>query len=264
MRNIIKAQFYQLTKEVIPLFTFIGVTACSILISIFVDDNSYINDAPVSGGESFANNMIGFITFSMLFVAITVPLMCGNDFLDKTTNYELLSGHIRRDVFFGRAIPPIIVGTLGCVLSSTAPIIATTIRNGWGDDISIGDVAFRVFLLLFPVIRIICELIFLSFLLKNPYIVMALGWVGIMIGNMLVIGNMLGFTSSYFTLGFTTITKVITVDVWTTYGLEENVNLVFDTALPVSDIIISILSSVIISAACLYLGYIFFKKDDLN
>ncbi len=258
MKNIIKAQFYQLTKEFIPFFTLVGVTLCSVLITMAADLQFFGETEPRTGCECFAESSLGFVTMAMLFVAITVPMMCGNDFLDKTTNYELLSGHIRREVFFGRAIPTIIVGTLGCMIASTAPVIAATIRNGWGDYISADDVCFRFFLMLFPVIRIICELILLSFIIKNPYIVMALGWLSVMIGNM-IIG-----LGSYFSLGFTTIAKTITVDSWLTYGLEENVNFIYDAAFPAADVALVIISSVLISAAALYLGYIFFKKDDLN
>ena len=258
MKDIIKAQFYQLTKEFIPFFTFIGITLCSVLITMAADLQVFGETEPRTGCECFAESSFGFVTMGMLFVAITVPMMCGNDFLDKTTNYELLSGHIRRDVFFGRAIPTIIIGTLGCIVASIAPIVVATIRNGWGDYIGIEDACFRLFLMFFPVIRIICELIFLSFIIKNPYIVMALGWLSVMIGNMLI------GTGGYFSLGITTIGKVVTVDAWSTYGLEENVNFIYDAAFPAADVALVIISSVVVSAAALYLGYIFFKKDDLN
>lgn len=258
MKDIIKAQFYQLTKEFIPFFTLIGITLCSVLITMAVELQFFGETEPKTGCECFAESSLGFVSMAMLFVAITVPMMCGNDFLDKTTNYELLSGHIRREVFFGRAIPTIIVGTLGYMIASTAPVIATTIKNGWGDYISIEDACFRLFLMFFPVIRIICELIFLSFIIKNPYIVMALGWLSVMIGNMLI------GTGGYFSLGITTIGKVVTVDSWSTYGLEENINFIYDAAFPAADVALVIISSVVVSAASLYLGYIFFKKDDLN
>lgn len=261
MRNIIKSQLYQFSKERIPFITLFCITAFITAVKIITDTWDIAGTEPVTGGSCFADTLMQSNLLSLLFVVISVSFVCGNDFTDKTTNHELLAGHLRRDVFFGRAVTSIIVGTSGWLLMTLVPIIAMTIKNGWGTQILIGDALFRLFLMLFPVIRIICEIAMLCFIVKNPFISMTISWISILTLGMAseTIGE------GHLFLGTSNLFSISVVDTWMNYGLSDGTNyFIYDMTLPSGDIIGTIAASVIFGAAALYIGYTFFRNDDMN
>jgi len=65
-------------------------------------------------------------------------------------------------------------------------------------------------------------------------------------------------------LGFTTINNISTIDFWYTYGLDTDIRYIYETAMPTGDIVSIIVVSLLFAAAALYLGYMFFKNDDMH
>lgn len=257
MKKIIKSQFYQFFLELIPCVSFICIVALSIWLAIA--ENSF--GEPITGDVYYADFLIQGTMLPLFFIAIAIPILCGGDFLDKTSNYELMSGHLRWESYFGRVIPCIVIGVLGWLIISVAPIIVLTIMNGWGGKIAVSAVIGRYALTLLPLIRFICEIIFLTFVIKNPYIIMALSYV------MIMVMSIMAPKGNPFLTGLSNVLHFSWIDSWVTYGLgslDGSTNYIYEASIPPSDIINTVVFSVIISAAVLYLGYVFFKKDDME
>ena len=252
MKNIIKSQFYQIKNERLLVIVFFTLMAALLMNAFF----GMGDGEALSAGETAVYLLPFEVQISALFIFMQTGIFCCSDFKDKTANYELMSGHTRKEVYFGRVIPCLIVGTLGWILLMCMPYVILTLLRGWGTEISFRTVMVRFLLMIFPVLRLICEFIFISFLVRNPYIVMAAGYVAFCIGGM-------SFTSSCF-LGMTNLTMLSTIDVWVTFGLSGSLNYVYESYLTSSEIIGTIVSSVIFGGASLYMGYYFFRTDDVN
>lgn len=262
MKNLIKAQLYQLKKDRLVQLVFGGmllillVTAyMNQLLAVTVD---YAIDT-VTGGGYFSNSLVGVIMVGLMFVIIAVPRICGWDFTDKTTNYELMSGHIRKEVFFSRIIVSLLAGVVGWLILFCAPLAVTSIINGWGEKLPLSEAVLRGILMLFPIIRLVCELSCFTFILKNPYITMGIGYVLFM----LQISPVFPIKNSHL-LGISNLSMLGTIDLWTTYGLDGELNYIFEAYLGAGDIAGTILASIAASLLSLFLGYIFFKNDDIN
>ena len=265
MLNIIKSQLFQFRKERISKLLFFGLIAMFILIAFVAVIQSEIPSAATAmtdatGGGYFATNTRFFIFMPLIYIATVVAQFCGQDFTDKTANYELMSGRRRYQCYFGRVIPAIIIGVIGCLIISVTPVITVTIFKGWGERMAVADVVLRYALMIFPMIRVGCEFVFITFLVKNPYIAMGLGYLYSMVSMYAEIFSSDGFMF----FGSTNVILLSYVDVWTTYGLEGEVNFIYDAALPTSTIIGTIVISLAVAAISLFLGYVFFKNDDMN
>ncbi len=258
MLNIMKSQIYQLKKDKLIVFVFIAVFFMqnfNILMDKFLGMEETTTDIyVVSNGIFIAFNAV-------LFVLILTAQLCNADFMDKTTNYELMSGHQRKEVYLGRVIPCIIICIIGGVFMMVSPVIISLILNGWGTKLDAGEIILRGVLLIFPMLRLICEFIFLSFLIKNSYIVMILGYFVFMFGSSAILFLP---DSQSLILGVSNINELCFVDIWVTYGLEEDMNYIYEASLDISQIVGTIIISIIMSVISLYLGYVFFKNDDLN
>ncbi len=260
MGNIIKSQFYQLKKYKLIFFSLVGITALLTAVPVIFDSFGAYEEL-LTGSEYFAGGsvLMGQLLMAM-YVAVAVAMICGGDFPDKTANYELMSGHLRRDIYLGRAVVAYITAVAGWFIISFTPVIVMTAINGWGDDISVADMTFRALLMLFPLTRMVCEFVMLTFLIKNPYVTMCGGYFFIMVSGMISETIPDGFAF----MSFANLMKIGTVDAWVTYGLHDGGNFTYDPYLPADVIAQTIIVSVIVGAAALYLGYIFFKNDDMN
>lgn len=258
MRDIIKSQLYQLKKNKLAAIVFIGLAAvltAMVFMLVGLNDDKSLN----AGCYYFAFYLSVTNTCSMMFSVVAVGEMCAGDFTDKTANYELMSGHTRKEVYFGRVIPCLAVGTLGSFFLVLLPLIITTAVYGWGTKLSAGAAALRLGLMLFPIIRIVCEFIFITFVVKNPYAVMGIGYLTLMLGQSDPL-----LQSDSVLLGVTNIGFLSRVDSYYVYGLNGEVHFIFDGSLGLSEIIGTIAASVIVGGLAIYMGYVFFGKDDLN
>lgn len=260
MKNIIKSQLFQLKKDTISIFTFIAIALVEFMLLFMVTDTANGTDIMLSGGEMAVGMFSMVAVLSQFFMYIFTAQSVGADFRDKTCNYEIMSGHTRFQVFFGRAIPTVVVSTAGTMLLMLLPMIVLVAVYGWGNMVSLWDCIARFLLMAFPIMRIICEFILLSFIIRNPYIIMGLSY---------VVFILLGINDSIMNnytpvLGLTTINNICYIDFWYTYGLDTDVRYIYETAMPAGDIISIIAVSLLFAAASLYLGYVFFRNDDMH
>lgn len=80
---------------------------------------------------------------------------------------------------------------------------------------------------------------------------------------MLQVSPMFPIKSNYL-LGISNLSMLGTIDMWTTYGLDGELNYIFEAYLGAGDIAGTVLASLAASLLSLFLGYIFFKNDDIN
>lgn len=262
MKNLIKAQLYQLKKDRLVQLVFAGmfiILMLAMYMNQLLSETSSSGLDTVTGGGYFANSLSGVIMVGLMFVIIAVPRICGWDFTDKTTNYELMAGHIRREVFFSRIIVSLLAGVIGWLILFCAPLAVTGIMSGWGEKLPLTEAVLRGALMLFPIIRLVCEFSCLTFIIKNPYLTMGIGYVLLM----LQVSTVFPIKNS-FLLGISNLTMLGNVEIWTTYGLDGELNYIFEAYLGAGDIAGTILASLGAGLLSLFLGYIFFKNDDIN
>lgn len=259
MRNLIKSQLYQMKKSTLPLTLFIALIVMAV-VQYFGEIN--YQRQSLSAGKYLADNGAAVLFVAIIFGICFTGYICGMDFTDKTTNYELMSGHTRGQVYFARAILSIIGGTLGTLLVILVPVIFGIAAYGWGSEITVKDTVIRLILVSIVTMRIICEFVFFTYVLKTPYFTMGLAYVIFMFGfAMQAFSN----KTSVF-LGITSLNRLAEFESWMTYTLDDTVNTikVYDAALSGGDIAGIMLSSICIGALFLWLGYRFFSNDDLN
>ncbi len=255
-----KAQLIQLRKDKICRFIFIGVLAVTLIIVLMMADMAS-GDIRFTGGEQAIMLLTMTQLLAQFFMYLFTAQACGADFMDKTCNYEIMSGHTRRDVFFGRVIPTLIIGTLGTMFLIAAPVVAEVIiLGGWGDKVSLTDMLLRFLLMAFPVARVICEFIFLTFIIKNPYIVMGISYM-----LCIILGMNIPVTRDHcFVLGMSNMNAITVIDRWNSFGLGGDLYYVYETGLSADFVLPTVIVSVVIGAAALLLGYTFFKNDDMH
>ena len=152
MNNILKGQLYMLPKYIISHFVFIGIALIMALTAVFTIKASpmLIQNAGIFACVPDTLNSL----LSVSYIFILTAQVCLSDFSDKTSYYELMGGHTRLEVFLGRAIPCIVLGTLGTLVLMIVPDITATVLLGWGVDIPVGQIILRRLLLIFPLMRI--------------------------------------------------------------------------------------------------------------
>ncbi len=258
MRNIVKAQFFQIARDKIIKY----IVVVTLLMQTLMVILPILLDAVEvsSAGEFFATSGGSLTSFPLFFLILMTAEICGADFIDKTHNYELLSGHKRIEVYLGRILPALLMGGLSALLLAILPVGIYVVLYGWGTKVAVGQVVIRFLLLLFPLVRLVCEFACLTFLFKNPYVVMGLGYLAFM--STMIITEMI--ESKCVFLGVTNITWVLMVSKWQTYGLGGDINYIFDASTSAVMVWGTIAASVFFGLAALGLGYIFFKSDDMN
>ena len=260
MKNIVKAQFFQIKRDKIIKYIVVVTLLMQVLIAmlpIWLDTAE-----PVPAGEYFSMNGGATSTFTLFFLILVTAEICGADFLDKTHNYELMTGHRRYEVYLGRVIAAAVVGGVGALFFTILPVGIYAVLYGWGPKVAFAPVLLRWGLMLLVYLRMVCEFAFLTFLVKNPYVVMGFGYVVFMMSMMLASGTTISVNSVF--LGTTNLTLLGMVSKWATYGLGGDMNYIFDASISAGTILGTVAASVVFGAVALYLGYVFFKHDDMN
>lgn len=127
MWNVMKAQRYQIKGDNVIIY---GILAAFLIpvLPIFFDGTS---SGDMTGGM-FAVSVLGTIPIALLIASLVlVSRICGCDMDDKTINYELLSGHSRGQIYFGRVIMSLVYTVVaGLVIMVLPTAVITMIRAG--------------------------------------------------------------------------------------------------------------------------------------
>jgi len=216
------------------------------------------SDIPIILGEM---NMIvlGF------FVILMTARIMGWDYTDKTLNYELMAGHSRRDVYWSRVFLSLVMIMVGCIIYLFLPLFLFGVVNGWGYTSDMGDIILRYGLSFLPLFRLAGECVLLTVLLKNCYMSMIIGYVlyessGII---MLVLEPLVDIEWTV-QLCFVNFKNLLYMDKSRLQYINGEDVMVYQTALEPELIIGTIGVSLVVGIACLGLGYLYFKKSDMN
>lgn len=203
----------------------------------------------------------------MLPIAILIlsTRITGWDYADKTMNYEILSGHSRSEVYWSR----ILVSICWCmglsIIFIFLPIILLTIINGWGYSMEVGGAIKSCLLILLPILRTTCEFMLFTFLTGNCYLGLLIGF------GYIEISSIIGMTLEQYhiidkctwQIATTNIAALLTFNGKFGYVDGEDVE-VYEAMLEPSLVSGTVIASLMISAGCILLGYLIFRKRDIS
>jgi len=256
MHNIMKALNYQTLRDNFLIYSLIaGILP---MLSVFTEDN-------LNGGLVVVTVSMGISVFIGMALVIIVPRISGWDYTDKTMNYELLAGHKRSDVFWGRALMSIVWGLGIAIIVVGLPLLIISLVLGWVDNLDLGNTVFRLVLLIFPTFRLICELILITFLVKNCYLAMICGYMYVMFSTMADM-FLIELSDFKFTTQLSVPNAMRLLD-FSNYSMGfvngEDIY-IYETAIDSGFVAETIIVSLIGGAVCLLIGYFVFKKSDVN
>ena len=252
MWNIIKAQLYQLRRErIIGIFFLLALflMGTSIVGEILDDGNTFQGCEYILRLGSYHTGIAG------IYVVLLTGIMVGMDFLNRTVNYELMTGHTRIEVFLGRVLPAICIGICCGIILLLIPAVVISLLFGWGNYFTVAQYTLRLLLMIFPFFRIICEMIFLTVMLKNPYVVSAVGYLVNVLGMFFPPSNVLGMSN---------LNLLCRYSQWEVYTFGEKSYRIVDAALNGADVVKTVAVSVLIGVLFLTLAYHYLHYDDLN
>lgn len=257
MKNLIKAQLYQLKKNRILILIFLAL--CVMQVSGSAGEMAY-EDWKLSAGGYLATNGYVILSPVILIVTLVTAEVCGADFMDKTGNYELMAGYRRKDIFFSRTVLSILLSLPAMFLLLLIWAVAAVAFGGWGTELSPEAVLTRTVLMIFPILRLICEFVFLSYVIKNQYIVMGCGLFLFMGNTVLSIPE---HTRMFSSVG--SIHELVSFSCWSTFRLVDEKEIrIYESAISGSNALGIVVMSVLAGVLFLWLGYQFYKKDDLH
>ena len=258
MKNIMKSIGYEILHSKMLIRIYILFIALMVLVTVL-----NTNSTGISG--LLADNDTLPYEFQTYMVAIIVGIICGSDFPDKVANYEITSGHSRVNVFLARALMAICSAAILATVLSFVPILFGNVVFKWGNKLVLSDVVIRNLLLFFPYVRMAAFIVVLTFLVKNPYVIMASGFVMMMGGS--IIGDMTQNSSNVF-ISIYNMHLLCTYDGWSTYNLDPVKGIVeynaYNSAVTPSLVFGTIGVSLFMTAFYLFMGYALFRRDDMN
>lgn len=258
MRNIIKAQRYQLKRDYFLYATIFLLVAIYVVLII----NSVTQKEIINGGMMFlySGEMLGI--FGILVTLVITGRICGWDFQDKTINYEAVYGHSRSAIFGGRALFSFQAVLIMLSLLLFLPMLYGIGKNGWGPNVDLKDALLRIVIYYLANIRLVSELICLSFILKNGMLATFIGYVGVEIAA--IPAMMIEKESIFWTAVIPQVTYVLS------YTNQKNLFVDgHEVPFMISELTPSfaagcILSSILLSLLALIAGYCSFRKSDMR
>ncbi len=262
MKNIIRSLIYDIFKSKMYLRVCLYLLLANIIIVIFM-----VKDNIGQDGESallLADSPTTFTVFSVILMGIIVGKIVSGDFNDRVISYEISSGHSRLTLYLARGTLAVAFGTVVALIMGFVPIVIC-IFYGWGNTLDLGDVIARYMLCAFPFIRISAFMVCASFVIKNYYASLLSGLIINEVFSILY--NTVDNTANY-SMGMYNIKKLMSFAEWHIYNLEPSKGVVnycsYVTEITPDLVINTILFSLGAAIVYLFVGYIFFRRDDLK
>lgn len=263
MYNIIKSMSYQIKRD---NFTYYAILAAFGLYFFII-----CYSGPDAKWEEFTGSYMvqllgngGFMGLSVAILLLSTRIM-GWDYTDKTINYEILAGHKRSEVYWGRVIASLICNIGLIIPGVVAPIGLCTIINGWGNGMEVGGALLRVALFILPLLRLTCEFTFITVLMSNGFVGLIVGYIYLQVSSLatVFIEEMNDKINITWQLVEANCIELLTFNSKMGFIDGEDV-VVYITDIEPSLIISTVVASLGISAVLLILGYVIFKKRDLR
>jgi len=253
MRNIIKAQIYQIKQDKLLWILFIGM----ILLNIREIVSHVFYQPDNLSGSYFCANLSNFGMYSTVFILLTAVYLMGRDYMDQTINLEIAYGYSRGAVFWGRVFSTLFVTALTTMLLLCVIPVCSTVWFGWGTEIAVSEFLFRVLVYFFLVIRVTCEMILLTVVFREPYKAYIISFVVYVVSGFLETKNGYVFAASAGA-------EIFDFEGWIVYHLDGTGDILYEKVLSGSTAWLFILTSIGIGAACLSLAAHFFRINDLD
>ena len=262
MKNLIKAQLYQISRTRVYYLVFITLMMLAVLFGAveYLNGTDNLEEWQKLTASDFATRMEMVVSIAMMGIAFFAAFFCADDFSDKTMNYEMMSGKLRKQTYFSRASITIVFCTIfGLVMVSTS-LGVSYMLTGWGDSVPFSAAAVRILLLVFPFFRVSCLFIMIAYFIKRPGFAFLTDYMVFAIASLIKAAD---DESGVLTV-FSTVGSIMRYKEWHIFGLESPVEMVY-TPMPESGLIIRcILVSLAVGGLYLLLGYNFFHTDDLE
>lgn len=263
MWNIVKGLNYQIKRDNGIVYIYlIGVFVLGCFLFDYID--SYKMEELTGSLYGVMHGEPCFMVLGIL-VALLTARIAGWDYTDKTLNYELMSGHSRGQVYWSRVWVSLVWSLITCVIVAFVPILLFSVINGWGIKADMGGMLLRYALIVFPMFRLMSECILLTVLMRNCYMVMVIGFV------MYEFSWVFGVMSEPLT-NYELTTQLTSMNVYRLIYFEKSsfvyINgedvIVYETAMEPSFLIGTVAISLLVGFACLLVGYLYFRKSDMD
>lgn len=262
MKNIMKSIWYEILRSKLMIRIYI-IFILFIVLTTVLNVGDSVQEGHTSG--MLAGNPNITYEIQLFVLGFVVALICGEDYKDKVANYEVMSGHSRISIFFARSLMGIIAGTIMAEILSFVPIITGILIDGWGSELVLSDILIRHLLFIFPYLRLAAFFALLTYLVKNPYVIMAAAFL-IATLSVLIIG-MVEHSKSFFVSLFNFV-LLTNYDGWSIYNLDPEKGIVkffsYNSSVSSEMIIGTIVVSLIMTGIYLFMGYALFRRDELN
>lgn len=257
MKNIIKAQLYQIKRDKALWIMFFGIALLNLsgMMNYIIKCN--MDKREGLSGSFFGANTSDMGMYCTVYIILAAVYMMGRDYMDKTVNEEVLYGYSGKHVFLGRALPALSVTLITTILLIFLVPVCSTMIYGWGKEITVAEFMFRVFLYVFLILRISCEAILLTVACRKLYVACAAGLILYEAGYFIDVKNEYVFAG---TAGRT----IFDFESWIIYHINGTPEILYEKILPESTIFIFIASSILISIMCLLLAGRFFEISDMD
>ena len=267
MKDILRIQFRQALKQKgVPVAGFlVNLTGFAFLMM----DSGDIGETPKTATESLPEMLYIFAAIALFVGAMIIGQCCGSDFTDHTINHEALAGRSRAAIYFGRAIPALILAPLSVLLISILPFILYGFVHGWGNTVPVSVLMQRTVLAVFPLLRISSFWIFILFIFRHPVAPVIAAFPAFVLS--------LGFSTGLEKIAFFELIRkipcllscgnlidLLRIKRWEVYNLSLEQFFTYDFAMAGTYIVQTVGISLAMSAVYLLLGYHFFHLDDMH
>ena len=262
MKDLIKAQLYQISRTRVYYLVAVFLIAMAALFGAveYMNGADELEEGQLLTASDFFTRMTITPTMALMGMTFLGAFICGDDFFDKTMNYELTSGRLRKQAFLSRVIVTLMMCTAFGLLMMITTIMTADILNGWGSSIPVSAAVTRTLLCIFPFIRYSCFVIMLSYIIKRPGFTF-LACYGILNGITLVTPK---DPFSYNVISLNTISEFMHFKYYCTFGLARDAAVVYTPEIQTSAAVSGIVVSLAFSALYLLTAYSYFHKDDIE
>ena len=204
-----------------------------------------------------------FLMFAVLFSS----RIAGWDFTDKTLNYEIIYGHKRSSVYFGRAIVGIGTGLIRSAAVAALIVILPTAAFGWGWSVPVSEIVLRYSIIALELIRLMAFVIMVSTIARSNVAGAFAGFAAFFIP--VIVTAMLNLEeekvkSISFLSSCLSISEVSSFENYTTdYILGKDVTIFLDRLEPQFSSLLAV-TAILFTAVYLLIGYAVFRKADIH
>ena len=258
-----KEEFKSLTYGIFhnPIFAKVLI-ALVLVILIMSGGPVMLNGGELTMEEEYSQVLSMIATMVMMLSACVAAYIFCDDFNDKTLNYEILIGKKRRQVYLARIIVAlsVVITVYLCVVLTIALSIYIW---GFGSAESKKWLFIRLLMLGLENIRAAAFLIFVSQIVKTMR--NAFSGAGLLFLPM-ILSALIGANRVSYLLTMSAVTNLATPGLQSTYnvalgGIKQYMR--NDWSLSGDIIAEVVITGVLLTALYLFLGWIYFKRDDL-